>query len=661
MTRTRARLVFPALLAFTFISTGALSAPPIHMPTGETSKPISGSVEILANPFAPVKKLAPEYQENNKTDDSAKLPPNAIIADSTIKAVTVYSDRAKVTRTATVEIPAGAHIVVFRGLPESLFADSLRAEGTAKAEVKFGAVTSKKTTGTELVMPRERELNDQLESLEDQYNLLRANKEALAQKKEFLASLGQQAKLRSDEEIAQIDLKPEQWSGAAQAIYTGISDILTADAQQDIKIRIISRQIHKIRTELKQLITGQKSTYDIMVPLESPAATSLTISLSYQVPNATWRPIYDARLSTEGQKLELVEYGSVRQKTGEDWKGAALTLSTAQPQRGASQPDLNPLWVDASTYQNPSIMMSPGAATRGKVGDVVSRTYQRALEESNKQTLEEALRKNKSVLPVPIGTPQGRVPITDPGQSTEDPLERWRRIQAEGGQFVPERTYESTFVAAQVDSGGFVSEYKIPGPATVLSDNTDSKLMVASFDTDSKIQVHIKPQLSNDAFLVSKTTLKGESPALPGRVNLFRDGAYVGQDDLPLLRPGEEHGLYFGIDDQVAVRRKVLKDEKGEAGLIAKENVLERNFVTELQNLHSKPVEVVVREVSPVGRNERIAIEVLPEATTPGYEKDTDNIKGQLQWTLPMTPKEKKDLKLGWKISWPKDMSLSGL
>lgn len=611
----RAAYVFPVLLAFTFLSGQVVMAGPVlHMPADVDTR-----TDGLANPLAPVHAAAPQVH-----DEDSPAHANDIAARSAIKAVTVYTDRAKVTREAVIDLPAGAHSVVFHGLPAILLPDSLRAEGTSKANVKFGAVASKQIMAAQLAAPREKELNDQLEALHDQQSLLQSNREALEQKKEFLENLGKDAHMRADENIAQIDLKPEQWAAAAQTVYGGINDILTAEQQIVVKDRALEKQINQIIAELSQLSTGQTSTFDVTVPLESDAATTLTIDLSYQVPNATWHPLYDARLETEGEKLALTEYGAVSQKTGEDWKGAALTLSTAQPQRGASLPDLQPLWVDAQVPYSYSsfggqLREAPAAAASN-----VSAEYIERVKEKNREMVLAAAKTGKSAISEPV-------------------------------------LKDAQFVTAHIETGGFVSEYKIPGPATVASDGTETKLMVGTFDTDNKIEIHIKPQLSSDAFLVAKTKLKGESPALPGQVSLFRDGAYVGQDTLPLLRPGEDHALFFGVDDQVAVKRKVLKDEKGEAGIITKDSVLERDFVTELQNLHTRSVDVVVKETVPAGRNDKITVEVLPDSTTAGYQQDAANIKGMLQWQFTLVPKEKKNLNLGWKVSWPKDMSLSGL
>ncbi|MCK5554961.1 MAG: mucoidy inhibitor MuiA family protein, partial [Alphaproteobacteria bacterium] len=350
---------------------------------------------------------------------------NKIIAKSHLKAVTVYTNRAMLTRQATVDVPAGAHTIIFNNLSISLLQDSLRAKGKAVTDVKFGAVSSKIIHGDELVAPREKELNDQLEAAQDKQRSISFEKQALSFKKTFLNTLSKQGALRSQENIAEINLKPEQWTAAAQALYTDMSDVLKSQNIQGIALRDLNRQIRKIREELRQLQTGQRNTYQVMIPVEASAATKLTVDLSYQLPNATWKPLYDARLDTDKGTLELVQYGSVSQNSGEDWNGVALTLSTAQPQRGAGLPDLQTMWVNF--YQ----VMTKGI----KRSRIMEKKY------TNTMLASDA-----------VGT-------------TGDM----------GGMGFGEREAslapkEATFVRAVIETGGFVSEYKIPGPSTVKAD-----------------------------------------------------------------------------------------------------------------------------------------------------------------------------------------------
>src|SRR5687768_7430112 len=147
-----------------------------------------------------------------------------IATDSRLRAATVYADRAMLTRRAVVDIPAGAHVVVFNGLPANIMADPLRAEGEAGAAVTFGALTHKTLAGIDLTGPQEKELAAKLELLQDQRAAIEGEKQALAARKTFLDSLAQQAALRVREDIAEIDLKPDQWDAASKTIEAGTGE-----------------------------------------------------------------------------------------------------------------------------------------------------------------------------------------------------------------------------------------------------------------------------------------------------------------------------------------------------------------------------------------------------------------------------------------------------
>ncbi len=535
---------------------------------------------------------------------------NTIETDSDITAATVYSGRATITRTAIVNVPAGAHEIQLTGLPIGLFPDSLRVEGTGNAAVTLGALSHKLVNSADLVIPREKEINDQIKVLQDRQLIIGAEMTALAKQKEFYDSLMAKASERTREEIADFNLKPDQWASAAKTVTDGYGEAEKNTILKQIELADIEQQIVKLRQDLDQIRTGGKQTYTVSLPVEAARGANLTLELSYQMGNAGWRPVYDARLNTKTGKLELVQYGAVSQRTGEDWTDIALTLSTARPHRGASLPDLSAMWVNIAQH----------AMREMKAMSRQSFSAGAAMEMAAPAALMDEAESDMATAPQP-----------------------------------------ARMIAAQIDTGGFTAEYKIVGPSDVLADGTESKLLVGSFDTDSVLEIHVKPQVSADAYLATKTMLKGEAPILPGTVSLFRDGAYVGQSSLPLLRPGKDTALYFGIDDQVEVTRNTLKDEGGETGLLGRDNNKERQVITGINNLRSAPVKLVVQETVPVSKDEKIEAKILPDATTPGYEKDTDNIKGLLTWRSELPAKTKTDIKLGWTVSWPKDTQIIGL
>ncbi len=538
-----------------------------------------------------------------------------IPADSKITKATVYSDRATLTRRAVIDIPAGAHNLIFTGVPINIYTDSLRVGGSAKADVVFGALSHKRESFQDYVAPREKELNQKLVTLQDHRKVFNADKQALKAGQEFLKNVGKQATLRTNEDVAEIDLKPESWGAAADSLTSKMSQNLKASLELDIKIRDVNKQIQQVQNELRDLRTGHKQSYSVTIPYEADKPTTLTVDLSYQQTNVGWQPIYDARLDTKTGDMELVQYGSVWQQTGEDWTDIALTLSTAQPSRGTDLPDLYTNWVNIR--QNMPMRKSSGGQLNMFSAQTAGSSV--ALEERAMEMDMAA-----SALPVPIEA----------------------KARSRG---------------AQINADGYVGEYIITGPATVKSDGEQAKLLVGGFETDSAMQVQIKPQVGHEAYLVVNTTLKGEAPILPGQVSLFRDGAFIGKGHLPMLRPGDKEGLGFGVDDNVTISRNTLKDERSEAGLISKEVSLERHYVTEIQNLHKTDVEIAVLETVPVSQDQRIKIDILADKTTAGYESDVKDVKGVTRWVQTLKPKEKSKVNLGWKVTWPKGENISGL
>ena len=90
--------------------------------------------------------------------------------------------------------------------------------------------------------------------------------------------------------------------------------------------------------------------------------------------------------------------------------------------------------------------------------------------------------------------------------------------------------------------------------------------------------------------------------------------------------------------------------------------ILQCDLLEEIQNLHKTPVNIVLKELLPVSRDERLKIDITAEgAMTPGYKLNEKNIQGLVSWQFRMAPLEKKEVKFGWKAVWPDNYDVSGL
>ena len=107
--------------------------------------------------------------------------------------------------------------------------------------------------------------------------------------------------------------------------------------------RELARKLAAARDDLAKLQAKRSGTSArVAVELSAERGGTLELAVSYLVPGAGWRPVWDARLTPETGAVELALLGEVSQRTGEDWTEAHLALSTAEPGRGSACPSWSP-------------------------------------------------------------------------------------------------------------------------------------------------------------------------------------------------------------------------------------------------------------------------------------------------------------------------------
>jgi len=253
----------------------------------------------------------------------ALLPAFAAGTDSHISAVTVYADRAVVTRTATLDIAAtGQQELVFNNLPATLVEQSLQVSGRGTAQVTILDVAARTAYLNFTPNDRVKSLEDELRGLEKQTR-----------------GLDDSGKLLDQQEQSLVRIEGALTAPPAQVS----SDRAALDTQREAlqaKIEAVQQQLNELRG------AGGRSVKTVTVRLAAASTGQLDLALSYALPGAAWAPAYDARLRTDERAVELTYFGVVRNNTGEDWKAVALTLSTARPSMGGGAPELAPWIVD---------------------------------------------------------------------------------------------------------------------------------------------------------------------------------------------------------------------------------------------------------------------------------------------------------------------------
>ena len=185
---------------------------------------------------------------------------------------------------------------------------------------------------------------------------------------------------------------------------------------------------------------------------------------------------------------------------------------------------------------------------------------------------------------------------------------RWRRGRARGrGQ-----RGAAEEVRAKVEVQAFQAVYAHRRPG----DGAGRRARPSAFRStrcslDPALTVRAVPKRDEKAYLYAKMTMARGTPMLPGQVSLFRDATFVGNGRLPLLAPGEEHELGFGVDDAVRVRHAIAEEKRGETGIITTSKTDTRSYRITAKNLHERAIQLTVIDQIPVSQNADIKIELM--------------------------------------------------
>ena len=210
---------------------------------------------------------------------------------------------------------------------------------------------------------------------------------------------------------------------------------------------------------------------------------------------------------------------------------------------------------------------------------------------------------------------------------------------------------------ATADLGGFQVLFRVPGRVSIGASEGAKSFRVASVTAAPDLMVRTSPALDDTAFLEASFKQSDDAPLLPGRISLYRDNIFVGRGVMVLTPKDETVRLGFGADEKVKVIRTMVRRNEGTSGIITKSKTDEREFKITVRNGHDTPLKITVEDQLPISEVSDIVVEMLP-LTTPPTQKDVRDRRGVLAWAFDAQPGELKELKLGWRLTWPADKTV---
>lgn len=264
---------------------------------------------------------------------------SAPVISAPVAEVLLLEDRAQVKRRTRLHLPAGRSLLVVPEVAPALVDRTLQASARGAEVVDLRVERQGRL--------REQERPAELAARQAQERMLRTEvgerKGRLARRARDLELARQvEAQVLADisQDVAWGACDPTAWA-AALAPARAHADRLAAEVlelQDELALR--ERRL----TDLAVLVASldqpaSRLRADLHLELVLAQAGEVELELGYVVPGACWRPLH--RATVTGDVLELETFGVAWQRTGEDWSGAALSLSTQRASLGVDPPLLD--------------------------------------------------------------------------------------------------------------------------------------------------------------------------------------------------------------------------------------------------------------------------------------------------------------------------------
>ena len=529
-----------------------------------------------------------------------------------VHTVTVYGDRAEVVRHLTATIEAGDHTLTFENLPGATDLSSVRVDG--KGAFTLVDIRGERIQTKEVADERVLKLTKELEALRAQLNDLTLADNRITQRKSALEKvLGRLTSVGKESANAEMD--PSKWAAYLQYHVDTLAKLDQEILANGVSRNSLTLDVDRVQRELNELNAQRFKFRNVArVRIEAKQAGPIELDLAYVVRGPSWNPLYDIRADTKAKTVQVNYHAEVRQSTGEDWKGVALKLSTAQPNLGGREPQMSPWFIQRFIPQ-------PVTVTGGVM-------------------LESAPKPERA----------------DRGSANRDKVST---LAASAPAALTAVSMDFSY--ARVNTGGTAATFAIPRAYDVPSDNKPAKVAIASESFPSEFRHTCVPKLSPHVYLKAKAINKSDFPFIAGPTAVFLDGAFVANASLDLVAPGQEFWTYLGADQSVKVDLKDLGKVEELSGIFGKKTA--RTVVSKVfkvTNGKATDVKLSIRDQVPSSNHEEIKV-VYEE---PKYEKDTDGFKVDqskfVEWNLELKAGAKQDVPFRFAIERPDGFPMIG-
>ncbi|WP_339381055.1 mucoidy inhibitor MuiA family protein [Brasilonema sp. UFV-L1] len=518
-----------------------------------------------------------------------------------IVAVTVYTKQALVTRRGAIALTGQERELKIVQLPVTIETESIRVSGRAEVAVHLLGVSTERVNCCEPFAERLTNLTKQIQQLEAEWNLLQAQIDAFALQSRFIEGLRDKTEEPFAQSLSRKNLSLSETLDFLNFLGSQYSEYAIAIAECKVQQQELDKQLQALRQQWEQIQTPSlKESFTITVAIEPTGAGEFELEVSYVVSCTNWTPLYDLRVNTSSNSINLSYLAEVTQNTGEDWMDASFTLSTAKLGLGTVSPKLEPWYID---------VLSPPEFMRMKR---LSPVQYAASTSAESQTLE-----------------------------TEQSQENLVTAQT---------------VVAEISKEGNVVTFQLNSNGNIPSDGAPHKTTIFNDDFPCDFEYLVVPRLVSFAYLQAnvKNSVNGVT-LLPGKANIFRDNTFVGTTQLENIAPGQEFKLNLGIDEGLKIERDLV-ERQVDKKLIGSNRRITYGYRIVITNLQNQQANLKLIEQLPISRNEQIKVRL--NRSNPQIQLGE---MGILEWSFTLSPQAKREIYYQFIIEHPPELTVAGL
>ena len=518
-----------------------------------------------------------------------------------LESVTVYLNAAELTHQGKIDLPRGTNTLVITNLSPQAQEETLQVaferEGVKILSSQF-SIENLSLEELTAFNPAAQEVLKDYRTLLDKNFQLAAEKVALEQ---VLAGLKNQ-----------LDNPTDAMQGNTQKFGDFLQFVYEKQKENDLRLKklleelqILSLQIQRSRERLQEFgirIGQQYQQGRVILSVRSEEAVSTKLYVRYLANEARWRHSYEIRGDASEKPLKLVSRASIAQNTGLAWEDIKLRLVYGSAQVYQETPRLSP-WT---LYPE------------------VQKTYQYA--------------QKRSLLGTNTMAPTRMVPMAEKERAVEDVLEDGSSLSS---------------MDVDVSSGMLNVSYDINIPYNVLSNGREHLIEIQEIELPAEYRYFAIPKLDTQVYLIATIKDYNKYGLFSSPANVVFEKMRSGTTYLTPANQTNELPITLGAEPRVAVERKVVSDKSSDTFLSSnRERIITYDLL--VRNNKKSVVTLTLKDQYPLSSEENIKVDLLESSGA-----SIDSQKGELTWELTLNPGEGKNLRLSFRVRYPKNMHLS--